>query len=348
MTAELPHMSFWPRNTGQLVLLVFDLALGFFLAIAIHEAAHLLVGIWVGFRFNSVRIGPLQIDRPFRISFSRNNSKVASGWATMFPIKTDALTFRTVGIFATGPAANLVSGLTVLFFPFSTCYFSASFVIVSLFIGFLNLLPLQKGTELTDGKRILMLLRSRECGERLVALVKLNAECEAGVPPEGLSTDFLAKAVAFKDNSPETVHAHAIAYAAAYYQHDDSRAAEYLETCLQYSPYSAPIMQQALMSDAGVFQARIRKRADLAEMWLADISSKTEMPWLRARVEAAILEAKGDIEGALKKLDAVEKQILALPNQGQREISHRSLLRWKSELLAQLATAIPEEQRTKR
>jgi|GEM_PF-2122088 hypothetical protein len=36
---EFPHMSFWPRNSGQLVLLVFDLVVGFFLAVTIHEVA---------------------------------------------------------------------------------------------------------------------------------------------------------------------------------------------------------------------------------------------------------------------------------------------------------------------
>src|SRR5213080_2649899 len=77
ITAKLTHISFWPRGNGQLVLLVFDLAVGFFLAVAIHEAAHLLVGVWVGFSFNSVRVGPLQIDRPFRISLYRVKSTMA-------------------------------------------------------------------------------------------------------------------------------------------------------------------------------------------------------------------------------------------------------------------------------
>ena len=67
------------------------------------------------------------------------------------------------------------------------------------------------------------------------------------------------------------------------------------------------------------------------------------MPGLRPRVEAAILEAKGDIEGALKKLDAVEKLVLAAPNKAQREISHRFLLKWKSELLPQPVATTPTE-----
>lgn len=334
---EFPHMYFWPRNGGQLVLLVFDLVVGFFLAVAIHEAAHVLVGVWVGFSFNSLRVGPLQFDRPFRISLYRSRSTVAAGWATMFPVRTDALAWRTVGMISAGPAANLFSGLTVLLLPFSMGRLSSSFVIVSLLHGFLNLLPLQNAAELTDGMRILMLLRSRERGERLVAMVKLSNEIKDGVSPEDLSPNLIAKAIAIKDNSPDTVIANAFAYAAASSQRDDAKAADYLETSLKYSRYAPPHIQQALMSDAGVFQARKRKRFDLAEKWLAAMPGKTEIPWLRANVEVAILEAKGDIEGALKQLDAIERLVLATPNQAHRERAHRSLLRWKSELLSRVA-----------
>jgi ribosomal protein S7 len=89
------------------------------------------------------------------------------------------------------------------------------------------------------------------------------------------------------------------------------------------------------MSDASVFQARRRKRIDLAEQWLADIPEKTEYGWMRLRGEAGILEAKGDISGALKKLDEIEAMILAVSNQAVREISLRGLRRWKLELQPQ-------------
>jgi hypothetical protein len=43
--------------------------------------------------------------------------------------------------------------------------------------------------------------------------------------------------------------------------------------------------------------------------WLADIPVTTQSPWLRTRAEAAILEAKGDVDGALGKLAEVEAAI---------------------------------------
>ncbi|HET9165005.1 MAG TPA: hypothetical protein VFP11_03330, partial [Candidatus Angelobacter sp.] len=59
--------------------------------------------------------------------------------------------------------------------------------------------------------------------------------------------------------------------------------------------------------------------------------------WMCLRCEAAILEARGDLPGALMKLDEMEKLVQANPNQALREITLRNLRRWKSEL--QAATA---------
>ncbi len=81
-----------------------------------------------------------------------------------------------------------------------------------------------------------------------------------------------------------------------------------------------------------LFQARRRRRVDLAQQWLGDIQKKPEFLWLAARAEAAIQEAKDDPEGALNKLDQVEDTILALPNEAQWEPSLRALRKWKSEL----------------
>ena len=50
------------------------------------------------------------------------------------------------------------------------------------------------------------------------------------------------------------------------------------------------------------------------------------------RVEAAILEAKGDTAGALEKLTEVEAAIRTNPESAQRETLLRLLARWKSEL----------------
>jgi hypothetical protein len=115
-------------------------------------------------------------------------------------------------------------------------------------------------------------------------------------------------------------------------QHKDNEAAQRLETCLAYSGHATPVLREALMSDAAVFQARRRKRADLADQWLAGIPIKTQHQWFRLRAEAAILEAKGLVDGALEKLAEVEAAILKLPKNALRDTSLQLLQRWKSSL----------------
>jgi hypothetical protein len=303
--------------------------------IAIHELGHVLVGIWAGFHICSMRVGPLQIDRAFRISRYRGPGAWIRGEVNLDPVKPDRLIPRAVAMVFAGPAANLLSGCAVLLLPFPHGLSSGLFVFGSIVAGFVELLVPYRSRNVTfDGARILTLLRDRERGERWLALMKLGAELRDGVSPESLSADFLAKAVVVRDDSPETVAAHAIAYLAAFHQHRDTEAAQSLETCLRYSGSAAPALREALMSDAAVFQARRRKRVDLAEQWLGAMRVTPGFPWLPVRAEAAIREARDDLEGALDKLEEVERAILAGPNVPQRELSLRFLGRWKSELRA--------------
>lgn len=301
-------------------------------AIAIHEAGHLVAGLLAGFRFSSLRIGPLQISRPFRLSLYRGGRMGAAGWTRMLPNGSDRLAQRVLLMMAGGPAASLLGGIAVLLVPIPKGLYLFLLCAFSLLIGVMNLIPLRSRACLTDGRRILMLLQNRERADRWVALIRLDSELRKGVPPERLPDEFLRKAIAVKDNTPDTVAAYAFAYASAFASHDDVRAAECLETCLQYSAYASAFTQEVLMSEAGVFQARRRKRVDLAKQWLAAMPAKMPVPWFRTLVEAAILEADGDVQGAIRKLEEAEKLILATPNHALRESAHRSLLKWKSEL----------------
>ena len=57
-----------------------------FAAVAVHELGHVLGGLCAGFRFNSLRIGPLRIHRGFRISQYRGWGAWLGGAAQVIPI----------------------------------------------------------------------------------------------------------------------------------------------------------------------------------------------------------------------------------------------------------------------
>jgi hypothetical protein len=255
-----------------------------------------------------------------------------NGVADLIPIASDKLAWRGVLMAVGGPAANFLSAILMLCMPVPITIFSGLFIAFSIANGVNDLFPFESRLGVSDGRRIWMLLRQPERGERWLALLHLGGELDDGMLPEALSADFLAKAIAVRDESTDTVMAHAIAYSVALHQHKDSEAAQRLETCLAYSGLATPALREALMSDAAVFLARKRKRADLADRWLAGIPIKAQTQWLRYRAEAAILEAKGDVDGALGKLAEVEAAMLALPKNARRATALLLLQRWQSEL----------------
>lgn len=330
MTQTIPTQ--WSVATVLFFFVILSAAT--FVAVGIHESAHACIGVMAGFRFNSLRIGRLQFDRPFRISLYRGRGTGAGGWASLLPVKRDRMILRAVAMLLAGPLANLASVGLLLTLSYPKGSFSAQFMYVSLLLGVMNLVPFRSRAVISDGGRILMLLRNRARGERWLAMLKLVEEMRTGVPAEELTPAFLAKAVAIEDESPDTVVCFALAYAAAFWEHKNDEAARLLETCLRHAKMASPAQRSGLMSDAVVFLARRRKRVDLARQWQGDVPKTAEFPWLPLRGEAAILEAGGDIAGALQKLDEIERLILDVPNQALREISLRNLKRWRAELKA--------------
>jgi hypothetical protein len=55
------------------------------------------------------------------------------------------------------------------------------------------------------------------------------------------------------------------------------------------------------------------------------------------------LEARGDLPAALRKLDEMEKLVLAAPNQWVRETTLRGVRRWKAELQAMPDPSLPPD-----
>jgi hypothetical protein len=320
----------WER-IGVIGVAVSALA-AFYLMLALHELGHVAAGLAVGFRLRSYRVGPFLFNRPFQVSLYRGPGALVNGVAELIPVASDKLARRGIALVMGGPVANFLSAIVVLLLPFPITVFSGLFIVFSLVNGVNDLFPFESRLGVSDGRRIWMLLRQPERGERWLALLHLVGELTDGVLPEALSGDYLAKAVSVRDDSADTVTAHAIAYAAAFHQHKDSEAAQRLETCLGYAGRAVPLVREALMSDAALFQARRRKRADLAGQWLDAIPETTPNPWLRLRAEAAILEAEGDVAGALRKLTEIEPFINTIPSPAQREAQLQLLRRWKSDL----------------
>jgi hypothetical protein len=321
----------WPL-TIRLAAVGVAAVTGLLAALVVHELGHVLAGLSLGFRFHSVRVGRLHLTRPFRWSWSRPAEPAAAGMTTLFPVGTTALGPRAFGMLVGGPVANLATAGVITVLAFEKDLFWASFVLWCVMIGMGNLVPFRRGSFVSDGGRIVTLVADPTRARRWLAMIALTTELHDGVPPESLSPEFIATAIAECDESAETVAAHLLAYLTRFHQHDDARAADALEICLSYAGHLPEAIRESLMCEAAVFQARRRGRADLAEAWLEDVPAATAIPGNREHAEAAILEARGDREGARRTLDDAEVLLHARPEAPLRDLSLRLLRRWKADL----------------
>src|SRR5262249_46731801 len=176
----------WER-IGVLGVAVSALA-AFYLMLAIHELGHVVVGLCVGFRLRSYRVGPLLVSRPFRLSCYRGPGAIVQGKAELIPAGTDKLAGRAVAMVLGGPTANFLSALALLLLPVPTTAFSACFIAFSVVNGISDLFPFESRLGVSDGRRIWMLLRQPERGERWLALLHLGGQLTDGVLPESPST----------------------------------------------------------------------------------------------------------------------------------------------------------------
>jgi len=321
---------------GPLMLwLMFTPWLALFAIVGMHELGHVMAGKCTGFRIIGMYLGPIEIVPLFRMKLRRKaRLPGAAGLTVLVPLHSHNLRSRAVVMLLAGPITNLVTGFGLALLVPNYGLFSGSFIFFSLIVGFINLLPFRRLALHSDGQRILMLLRNSAQGERWLALMQLTADLQSGTDFEKLNPEFLAIATAIQDDSSDTVSAHAFAYGTAFHKREDIEAARLLEVCLQYSGFVAPLMREAVFSDAAIFQARRRKRVDLAEQWLADTSEKSLLPEFRLNAQAAILECQGDIAGALKKLEESEAVIVKQAEPYRRETSLKYLRRWRTELQA--------------
>lgn len=317
------------RVAGAVVL-----ALAAYLAaVAVHELGHLLGGLAARFRYHSVRIGPFQFDRRFALTLDRKLESLYSGMSVIVPVTTRSLARRGFVMVAAGPLANILAACLVYALPFSRGIFWNAFIAASILNGLAELIPMRSAVGCSDGKILAGFLRRPAWSERWLALIRLRVDFLSQTPPEALCPAFLAKAVAIRDPSVETILAHSLAYANAFHRNQTERAAHMLEVCLAHIGHATPEARDALISDAAVFQAEKRRNPELARQWLESLRN-TGAGWDVLRVEASILEAEGNIEATIAKLKECEAAATALPEGFQRTWLLGVVARWQARLRA--------------
>jgi hypothetical protein len=305
------------RPFSQFVLMLIGAAVA---VLVIHACGQVFVGRCAGFRVRSSRFWDL---------FCLDD---------YVPVSMDRLAARSKWMVLGGPAADVLAGCAVLVLPSLRGFPFAFIGWIWVFVGLCHLIPFRSRLGLSPGARMWMLLRNGPRAERWLALMQLVKEFDEGVLPEAYSAEALTKAIAVRDESWDTTTAYSLAYSSAFHRHQDAEAARLYEVALRYSAGETPAIREAMMNEAVMWHARRSKRLDLAERWLADMPSKSRLPWGRAPAEAAVLEARGDAEAALRKLDEYERVMRAV-FEGRAGAAMATLIeRWRSEVRAGPAT----------
>ena len=296
------------------------------LALAVHEGGHMLAGLWVGFRFLLLVLGPFRLIRGRRgLRLELNPNLLLYGGLTVSqPLDFRNLTRRFATVAAGGPFASLALGLFCAALgyglPFATtppaCRDSvqlicrdvlaaltranAPLVLVLLLAAFISislaistLVPAETSGNLSDGALLLSLSRSDRPAQLRAYLLMLQAAFLAGDRPRQLDRSLVQRAVAVQAGGQLDALARLYAYYYAIDTGDLLSAYDHLKVALaRYAEY--PRSLRAILGlEAAYFIAFHHHDPEAAGAWLGrgKGNSPPSGAWLRA--EAAVLLAAG-------------------------------------------------------
>jgi hypothetical protein len=308
-------------------------------SILIHELGHLVAGVLVGEQFNYIRVGPIQVNRSWRISWHWTRHAVLTGAASTLPVTRSGLRWKLFFSTLAGPSTNIAA--SVLAFEVMPRYgsryegLSMLFVLVSGFIGVINLFSSEEhqGT-MSDGLRMWVLLFDRRRRERLISIIVLLADVKQGKKIESLDTYGAGEGLRVRDGTAQQAVANWIAFMRA---NREESGSQYLENCLAASSAVAPDFRNLLILEAARFQATQRKRCDIAREWLALTDSAPAFS--RFFAEAVILQHENQLSQAIAVVEDAQKYVEAANTEEDREVHLRAL----SELKASLQMAESSE-----
>lgn len=250
----------------------------------IHECGHATAAILVGHRLISFRAGSLSVVRrngDFRVSFNWKNV-LAGGAVIAVPPLASTRRWRLIVVLACGPLTqfllllSIVAGWRFWLQEAPTLCLPAFWVSLTFLVG--ALIPREMGATVSDGGRLLQLLRTCQA-PALCAAVELfgraiRGQLRANKDPR--LADLAATC------GPYAVDRHAgrmLAYQWAFACDDRDRAAAYLESALAACGDMSIAARAGLFQTAAMFQF-VRHNAAAARVWLT-----------RAKEEAASTEA---------------------------------------------------------
>jgi hypothetical protein len=306
-----------PGN-GSRFGLVAIMLLGPSFAFLTHELGHVVAGWSVGFRFQLMVIGPFKVVRgeSGRVRLEWNRDPALFGGVTLsLPTESRNLVTRLAWWVAGGPLMSLALAFAAL----AGLAFAPGAVglvprIELAWLGYLcgamglvAAIPRPIGrTMISDGARLLRLLRGGAPAARDAALAYLEGLALSNEPPRDWDDAVIATALVPSDDSSFECQARLFAYQAAVDRGESERAYEHLTRTLELRDTLFESAAPLLAAEAAYFEGWWRGKADEARQWLGQLPARS--PFLpiyeRLRAEAAADAAAGEIASAQARVEA--------------------------------------------
>ncbi len=318
------------------LLLLLVLPLTWLLAVAVHEAGHLVGGWLTGGRFLLWVVGPFMVRRtPSGVHAAWNrNVNLAGGMAACLPLDPKLMTPpRAALMILGGPAASLVLTHVSLFgavllnqvsrpdsvglaLAYNVAVFTAG---LSLLIFLATVWPATAGGFKSDGRRFIDLLRGDARSEQEAALLVLTTAGLTGIRPADYDPALVAKTVSLNDGSLFDLYGHLTVYYHAADRAQWSAAQAHLDHVMTGATELVPFLRDTTACEYAWLIARQTGEAGTARAWL-DTAGKLDFdPATRLRAESAVLLAEGCASEAAAKA-----------REGLHALEHRSLTPVKS------------------
>ena len=304
-----------------LVVLVWMSAVAW-LAILAHELGHVVGGALGRFRFHMLVVGPLRVardgrDGALRVGLNRSLA-LYGGVAAAFPTAAADPMRGLALMVAGGPLASVLLAAMAGLAAGAVASPGVTLLLIALAVmsgglACATLVPARTGGFATDGARLLRMLRRGPDAEREAATMPLVGMMGSGVLPREWPSHLVDAALVHRDGSAEECTAWLLAYLHRLDSGQVAAAGVALDHVLALRhTYPAPFAP-ALDVEAAYYAAAHRGDAAGARATLAALPARSPgvTPHDRALVEAAVLRAEGDVDGAARVARSALPQVPA-------------------------------------
>ncbi len=277
-----------------------------FLALAVHELGHLIAGLAVGFRFSIFVIGPVLIERSPAGSIVVGWNRVPAlfgGIAGTVPTRPEGLRWRFAIVIAGGPFASVLLALGA---ALVLQWFSVPQGLLRTELGWLRLLssaiflgtaiPLPNGPFVSDGLRLLRMVRRGPKGDRDLSLLTLTALEHGGGRPRDWDRSQIDRALEVRDGSMFECQSQFYSYMQALDSGLVETAGISIASALNLAQRLPGYLRGPHLVEAAYFEAARRANPKRARELLDQVPTNAfgVMEVDRLRAQAAIAVAEGE------------------------------------------------------